>query len=158
MSLLRVQRKHSDETWKQTDQILSGVFTEEIMEKMTFSSHLWSRQARRTKLNDGKWTGWSGLNQQIQAQRNQDGLSDIHLILGGVTLEPWALPLGRRPEGLLRWQPATRALTGSQRMQAGGSHLHTRQSGRGQTQHIKPCLAYSRCSLNATFCYYMVTG
>lgn len=136
MSLLRVQRQHSDETWKQTHQILSGVFTEEIMEKMTFSSRLWSRQARRTKPNGGKCTGWSGLNIQIQAQRNQDGLSDTRLtdwkeshwrdepchLAGGLSgCEGDSLPI--------------RALTGSQSMQAGGSRLYTRQSGRPSTAH-----------------------
>lgn len=33
MSLLKVQRKHSDETENQTDRNLYGTFTEEIMEK-----------------------------------------------------------------------------------------------------------------------------
>lgn len=158
MSLLRVQRQHSDGTWKQTDQILSGVFTEEIMEKMTFSSHLWSRQARRTKLNGGKCTGWSGLNIQIQAQRNRDGLSDIRLTdwkeshwndepchlagdLNGCWGDslPWGLwqaPKVCRQEGL----------------------AFTPGNLGGQTQHIKPHLPHSRCSLNATFSYYVVTG
>lgn len=118
---------------------------------MTFSSHPLKQTGQEIET---KCTGWFGLNQQIWAQRNQHGLNGSHLTdCDGVTLEPWALPLGMRPEGLQRKQPATKALTGFQSMQAGGSHLHTRQSGRGQTQYIKPqpVLAHSRMCIKYHF-------
>lgn len=76
---LRLQRKHSGETWKQTVQTHYGAFTGDKMKKWYPQVTLWSRQVKRTKLNGGKYKGWSGLYQQIQAQRNQGSLNDIHL-------------------------------------------------------------------------------
>lgn len=138
---LRLQKQHSGETWKETVQTHDGACTGETMKKWHSQATLWSRQVKRTKLNGGKYKGWSGLYQQIQAQRNQGSLNDVHL----THCKEWHC--NHRPRNLARDLKSCKGHSPPQGLrqvptvQAGGSHLHTRWLGRGQTAHtISPGL------------------
>lgn len=128
------------------------------MEKWHFHVTLWSRQVKRTRLNGGKWIRWSGFNKSKHRETRAAWMTFI-------------LQTGKNNTGTMG--PATRQETWRAAKETACHEVSDgllkrvgkrvsplrQQSGRSQTQHIKPhpVMVQPRGSLSATFSY-MVTG